>query len=467
MMNKLKRVNVRIYLETLGCSKNQVDSEIMIGIYEKFSYMLTYNPMQADVIVVNTCGFINDAKVESVNAILEMAEYKEHGICKVLIVTGCLSQRYAYDLAEQMPEVDAFIGTAQFDKIVEVTEMFLNTEVTRKCSSLYDKKIFIDEVSKILPSNMPRILLSPPHMAFLKISEGCDNMCAYCIIPKIRGKYRSRPMEDIISEAVQLVNSGVKELILIAQDTTRYGIDIYNRYALSELLIKLNNIANLKWIRLQYMYPDVIDYNLIQTIARLDKVVKYIDIPIQHGSNSVLKRMNRHTTVEQIRDVVNSFRMLIPNVIIRTTCIVGFPAESDKEFQELKQFILEMQFDRLGAFIYSPEEDTPANKMKNHIHDEIKQNRHDELMALQMNISSEKLYSKIGSVMEVVLEELIENEKGSILYAGRSYMDSPEIDGVVYVNTNNTYEIGDFVKVRIVDALEYDLIGNTLFSEYV
>ncbi len=493
--NGAYNLQVKVYIETLGCSKNQVDSEMMIGIYHQNSYILTADASEAQVIVVNTCGFIEDAKVESVNAILEMAEYKKYGICKALIVAGCLSQRYAYELSEEIPEVDAYIGTAQFDKIVEITDKLLcidkkvdldnelkidneaNVDNELEFNDLIQIQHFknqneknidliknepiikIEDVSRLLPINLPRVRISPSHMAYLKIAEGCDNLCTYCIIPKIRGKYRSRPMQDIINEAKILVAEGVRELVLIAQDTTRYGIDIYNKYSLAELLTELNNIDDLHWIRIQYMYPDVIDSNLIQTIASLDKVVKYVDIPIQHASDKVLKRMNRHTTSEHIRNVVNSFREHMPNITIRTTCIVGFPNESDEDFEILKNFIADMKFDRLGAFIYSPEEDTPAYKMKGHLADDIKKQRYDELMEIQMRISAESLNKKIGTVMEVIIEEMVEETDEGIMYAGRSQMDSPEIDGVVYVSSLKKCKIGEFVNVNIVDALEYDLIG--------
>jgi ribosomal protein S12 methylthiotransferase len=443
-------MNLKVYFETLGCAKNQVDTEIMVGIMSENKYFATSNPEEADVIVVNTCGFIESAKTESVETILDMSSYKTEGHCKALVVTGCLAERYAESLKAEIPEVDAFIGTTQFDQILPVVEAIFGKGLTQ---------IRTGDIDKNIEENLPRVLSTPDHMAFLKISEGCDNLCTYCIIPKLRGKYRSRKMEDIVSEAKGLASKGVQELIIIAQDTTRYGIDLYGSYQLSELLEQLNEIGGIKWIRIQYMYPDVIDEKLIDTIARLDKVVKYVDMPIQHGADSVLKRMNRRTDQAHIRNVVQMLRKKVPQVSIRTTLIVGFPGETDAEFEELKAFVEEMAFDRLGAFAYSKEEDTPAAKMNHQVDEAIKQERLGKIMATQLDISQARMQKKVGQTIEVIIEEIAQDDAEGRVYIGRSAVDAPEIDGVVYVHASKPLEIGSFVHVNISDALEYDLIG--------
>lgn len=443
-------MELKVYFETLGCAKNQVDTEVMVGIMSENKYFATPDPSEADVIVVNTCGFIESAKTESVETILDLSEYKKEGNCKALVVTGCLAERYAADLKAEIPEVDAFVGTTQFDKILPIVEGIFGRGLTQ---------IHIGDIDKNFEENLPRVLSTPSHMAYLKISEGCDNLCTYCIIPKLRGKYRSRKLEDIVAEAKGLVQQGVKELIIIAQDTTRYGIDLYDEYRLAELLEELNKIEGLKWIRLQYMYPDVIDTKLIDAIAKLDKVVKYVDMPIQHGSDTVLKRMNRRTDQAHIRRVVNELREKIDEVSVRTTLIVGFPGETEEEFEDLKAFIEEMKFDRLGVFAYSQEEDTPAAKMPNQVEDELKEERRGKIMASQMVISEARMSGMVGKTMEVLVEEVAQDDEEGLVYIGRSSFDAPEIDGVVYVHAENKIEIGSFVHVNITDALEYDLIG--------
>ncbi len=443
-------MNLKVYFETLGCAKNQVDTEIMVGIMSENKYFATSSPEDADVIVVNTCGFIESAKTESVETILEMSTYKTEGCCKALVVTGCLAERYAEALKEEIPEVDAFVGTTQFDQILPVVEAIFGRGLTQIC---------IGDIDKDIEENLPRVLSTPSHMAYLKISEGCDNLCTYCIIPKLRGKYRSRKMEDIVMEAERLAAQGVQELIIIAQDTTRYGIDLYGAYRLSELLERLNAIEGIKWIRIQYMYPDVIDEVLIDAIAKLDKVVKYVDMPIQHGADSVLKRMNRRTDQAHIRRVVNMLRDKVEGVSIRTTLIVGFPGETDAEFEELKAFVEEMAFDRLGAFAYSQEEDTPAARMPDQVDEGVKQERLGKIMAVQMGISEKRMHEKIGMTLEVLIEEVAQDDEEGRVYIGRSSVDAPEIDGVVYVHASKALEIGSFVYVKITDALEYDLIG--------
>lgn len=443
-------MELKVYFETLGCAKNQVDTEVMVGIMSENKYFATADPQEADVIVINTCGFIESAKTESVETILDLSEYKEHGKCKALVVTGCLAERYAESLKAEIPEVDAFVGTTQFDQILPIVEGIFGRGLTQ---------IHIGDIDKSFEENLPRVLSTPKHMAYLKISEGCDNLCTYCIIPKLRGKYRSRHMEDIVLEAQKLVAEGVKELIIIAQDTTRYGIDLYDDYKLAELLEELNKIEGLKWIRLQYMYPDVIDEKLIGAIASLDKVVKYVDMPIQHASDSVLKRMNRRTDQAQIRRVVTSLRDKVPHISIRTTLIVGFPGETKEEYEALKSFVEEMKFDRLGVFAYSQEEDTPAAKMPGQVEEDIKSERRDGIMATQISISEERMNGLVGQNLEVVIEEVAQDDQEGLVYIGRSSFDAPEIDGVVYVHARSKQEIGSFVHVNITDALEYDLIG--------
>ncbi|WP_430882733.1 30S ribosomal protein S12 methylthiotransferase RimO [Fusibacter sp. JL216-2] len=443
-------MELKVYFETLGCAKNQVDTEVMVGIMSENKYFAIADPQEADVIVINTCGFIESAKTESVETILDLSEYKEHGKCKALVVTGCLAERYAESLKAEIPEVDAFVGTTQFDQILPIVEGIFGRGLTQ---------IHIGDIDKSFEENLPRVLSTPKHMAYLKISEGCDNLCTYCIIPKLRGKYRSRHMEDIVLEAQKLVAEGVKELIIIAQDTTRYGIDLYDDYKLAELLEELNKIEGLKWIRLQYMYPDVIDEKLIGAIASLDKVVKYVDMPIQHASDSVLKRMNRRTDQAQIRRVVTSLRDKVPHISIRTTLIVGFPGETKEEYEALKSFVEEMKFDRLGVFAYSQEEDTPAAKMPGQVEEDIKSERRDGIMATQISISEERMNGLVGQNLEVVIEEVAQDDQEGLVYIGRSSFDAPEIDGVVYVHARSKQEIGSFVHVNITDALEYDLIG--------
>jgi len=443
-------MELKVYFETLGCAKNQVDTEVMVGIMSENKYYSTSAPEEADVIVVNTCGFIESAKTESVETILDLATYKSEGNCRALVVTGCLAERYAEALKAEIPEVDAFVGTTQFDKILPIVEAIFGKGLTQIC---------IGDIDKSFEENLPRVLSTPGHMAYLKISEGCDNLCTYCIIPKLRGKYRSRNLEDVVSEAKLLVEKGVKELIIIAQDTTRYGIDNYGEYRLADLLEELNKIEDLKWIRLQYMYPDIIDTKLIDAISKLDKVVKYVDMPIQHAADTVLKRMNRRTDQAHIRRVVSELREKMPEISIRTTLIVGFPGETEEEFEDLKAFVQEMKFDRLGVFSYSQEEDTPAAKMPNQVEDELKDERRDQIMAVQMGVSEARMSSMIGSNLEVLIEEATQNSEEGFIYIGRSSYDAPEIDGVVYVHTKTELEIGSFVLVNINDALEYDLIG--------
>ena len=436
----------KIFIETLGCSKNLTDSEIMLGILDD-NYTLADEAAEANVIIINTCSFIHDAKEESIQAILEFAKFKEQGECEKLIITGCLSQRYPEALIDEIPEIDAIIGTSNFYEIAEVIErLYAGTE----------QKTFMKHIDLEIPESLPRILTTPKHFAYLKIAEGCDNKCTYCIIPKLRGKYRSRKIEDIVEEAKDLADMGVKELMIIAQDTSRYGIDIYDEPKLDLLLGELSKIEAIKWIRVHYSYPDILDDRLLSGFFDNDKVINYFDIPIQHASDKILKLMNRRTSLSDIEGIIEKIRKHDPNAVIRTTVIVGFPGETKEDFNILLEFVKKARFDRLGAFEYSDEEDTPAMLLKNKVSDEVKLERKNVLMETQMYISEELSYTKIGRTLEVVIEEVA--EEGKIL-VGRSAFDAPDIDGVVYVHTTKPYEYGTFLKVKITDALEYDLIG--------
>ncbi len=436
-----------VYIETLGCSKNQVDSEMMLGLFQGAKYLRAAAPEQADIILVNTCGFIEKAKEESIETILSLAEFRSAGSCKALLVTGCLAERYADELSKEIPEVDAFIGTTQFDQVVSVAQQVMGQHKT---------VIITGDIDKNLDDSIQRVLLSPSYTAFLKIAEGCDNFCTYCIIPKLRGKYRSRELEDIVREAEGLVKQGIKELVVIAQDTTRYGQDKYGESRLPQLLKRLNAIDGLEWIRLQYCYPDAITDGLIEAIRTLDKVCKYIDIPIQHCNNEILKRMNRHTSREQILDVITKLRTEVPGIAIRTTLIVGFPGETEAQFQELMTFVENARFERLGAFAYSQEEDTPAALLGDQIDEDVKQERLNRLMQLQQSVSLGNQERWIGKTLKVLIEEKVEGES---VYIGRTQFDSPEVDGCIYVNTAKAYKPGAILQVRVTDAMEYEWVG--------
>ncbi len=440
----------KIYIETLGCSKNVVDSEQMLGLLDD-SFALSETLEAAEIVIVNTCSFINDAKEESIDTILEISELKHTGNLEKLLVTGCLSQRYPETLLEEIPEVDAVVGTGSFFKIVEVIEALLSGST---------QKVFMESVDLVVPEDIPRILTTPKNYAYLKIAEGCDNRCTYCIIPKLRGKYRSRDMAEIVKEAEDLVKMGITELIVIAQDTSRYGVDLYGAPQLDVLLTKLSAVEGIKWIRVHYAYPDILDERLIDGFFKNEKVVNYFDIPVQHASNAVLKRMNRRTSQEDIRRVVDLIRSKDADACIRTTVIVGFPGETEEDFNELLRFVKDIRFDRLGAFGYSDEEDTPAEKLDGKLDEEVIAERRNALMAAQMEISEALSLSKIGKTYEVIVEEIADNSKEEgFIYVGRTAYDAPEIDGVVYVHTTEELPLNDYVKVRVTDALEYDLIG--------
>ena len=439
---------LKIALESLGCSKNLVDAEIMMGILNKKGYKLVGDFEEADIILVNTCGFIESAKQESIDTILELAQLKETANLKILIVTGCLAQRYADELKAEIPEIDAIVGTGSYQNIDDIVD------------SLKKEKhiVSLDDIDFVYNENLPRYISTPSHMAYLKIGEGCDNKCTYCIIPKLRGKYRSRKMEDIIAEAKDLAAKGVKELVVIAQDTTKYGFDLYGKGMLPTLLEELANIEGLKWIRVMYSYPESITEELVKVIKKYDNICNYFDMPIQHASNKILKLMNRHTTKEDILLKVEMIRSYIPNATLRTTIIVGFPGETEEDFNELVEFVKIAKFDRLGAFAYSREEDTPADKLPNHVDEETKLSRRDALMLVQQEISQELNANKVGNEYEVLIEEQIEDK----VYIGRTQGDAEEIDSIVYVKSNNQLEVGDFVNVKINSALEYDLMGDVI-----
>ena len=439
---------LKIALESLGCSKNLVDAEIMMGILNRKGYKLVGDFEEADIILVNTCGFIESAKQESIDTILDLAQLKETGNLKLLIVTGCLAQRYSNELQAEIPEIDAIVGTGSYQQIDEI---IAGLEKENNIISLNDIEFAYNE-------DLPRYVTTPDYMAYLKIGEGCDNHCTYCIIPKLRGKYRSRKMEDIIREAKELASNGVKELVVIAQDTTKYGLDLYGEVKLPQLLEELAQIEGIKWIRIMYSYPESITEELVKVIKKYDNICNYFDMPIQHASNKVLKLMNRHTTKEDIKSKVDMIRSYIPDATLRTTIIVGFPGETEEDFNELVQFAKDVEFDRLGAFTYSREEDTPADKLPNHLDEDVKLQRRDKLMLVQQEISQNLNTQKIDNNYEVLIEEQIEDK----VYIGRTQGDAEEIDSIVYVKSEDQLEIGSFVKVKINNALEYDLMGDVV-----
>ncbi|NLW39395.1 MAG: 30S ribosomal protein S12 methylthiotransferase RimO [Tissierellia bacterium] len=438
-MDKLK-----VFLITLGCSKNEIDSELMIGLLKRSNYILSSSLEDADIIIVNTCGFIKAAKEESIETIWEITEYKNIGKCKYIILAGCLAERYSEELLDEIDEIDGIIGTGNIGEIDKLIKRLEKGE----------RKIKITEnINESYLENVERQSFRTTE--YVKISEGCDNHCSYCIIPKLRGKHRSRKIEDIMDEVKYLVDNGVKEVILIGQNITDYGIDLYGEYRLYELLDNLNNIEGLKWIRLHYLYPDNISSRLIHSIKNNEKVVKYLDIPLQHINNEILKKMNRRTTKEEIENLIYRLRKEIPEIILRTTFIVGFPGEDDAKFEELYQFVEKIKFDRLGVFTYSREEGTPAYNFPNQLDEKIKEDRRNAIMELQQKISYHLNKKKVGNIYEVLIEE----ENGDGIYIGRSYMDSPEIDGIIYIRSDKALQTGDFIKVLITDCLEYDLIG--------
>ena len=438
--------NKKILFISLGCDKNLVDSEVMLGILADRGFEMTDTEDDADIIIINTCCFINDAKEESINTILEMAEYKKTGPCKALIVTGCLAQRYKQEIVDEIPEVDAVIGTSKYDEIFDAVDQAL------KGSHFLD----VDDLDRLPSVPGKRILTTGGHYAHLKIAEGCDKHCTYCIIPKIRGNYRSVPMEQLLAEAASLAEQGVKELILVAQETTLYGVDLYGKKSLHILLKELAKIKGIRWIRILYCYPEEIYPELIETIKNEKKVCHYLDMPIQHASDAILKRMGRRTTKAQLKETVSLLRKEIPDIVLRTTLIAGFPGETQEQHEELMDFVDEMEFERLGVFAYSPEENTPAASMPDQIPEEIKEERRDAILELQQEIAFDKAADMVGRTLYAMIEGKVADEPA---YVARTYADSPDIDGYVFVNTGEMLMSGDFVKVKITGSAEYDLIG--------
>ena len=437
---------MNILFVSLGCDKNLVDSEVMLGLLSNKGYAFTDDETEADVIVVNTCCFIGDAKEESVNTILEMAEYRKAGKCKALIVTGCLAQRYKQEIIDEIPEVDAVLGTTTYDSIVEAIEQAIGGEHMLKC----------EDIDRLVLTPAKRILTTGGHYAHLKIAEGCDKHCTYCIIPKVRGNYRSVPKESLLKEATELADKGVRELILVAQETTLYGMDLYGKKELPRLLHELAQIPGIYWIRILYCYPEEITDELIDAIAAEPKVCNYLDIPIQHASDNVLKRMGRRTDQAELRAIIGKLREKIPDICLRTTLISGFPGETQEDFEELYRFVNEMEFDRLGVFPYSQEEDTPAATMEDQVPQEVKEFRRDELMELQQDIAFDKAEDMVGRILTVMIEGKVADEE---TYVARTYRDAPNVDGYLFVNTSANLMTGDFVKVLVTDSNEYDLIG--------
>ena len=441
---------MKIGFVSLGCSKNLVDTEKTIGIFKANNYEIVNNPKEADAIVINTCGFIEPAKEEAINTILEMAEYKKNK-CKYLIVMGCLVERYKKELEKALPEVDLFVKYSEYnslwEQIVNLIEGDNDNSISKRLENINKYKNF-DDIEE-------RVVSTGKNFAYLKIADGCSNRCTYCAIPYIRGPQISREFEDIVNEAKRLADSGYKELILIAQDTTKYGVDIYGKTRLAELLKELCKIDKIHWIRFLYAYPETIDDELISVVKENNKICKYFDIPIQHISDTVLKRMNRQSDGKSIRKLIYRLRKEIPTVVIRTTVMVGFPGETKEDFEELYDFIKEAKFDKLGCFSYSKEDGTPVARIKEQVHPMTKKSRYNKIMELQQEISKKNLEEQIGKEIEVLIERKSFDGR---TYIGRSYMDVPEIDGVVYVNTNKELPIGNFIKGKIIDVSNYDLI---------
>ncbi len=444
---------MKLLCVSLGCDKNLVDTEMMLGLLNKDGYTFTDDEYDADVIVINTCCFIGDAKEESVNTILEMAQRKIDAKCKALIVTGCLAQRYKQEIIDEIPEVDGILGTSTYDEISHVlAEALGGKEHVQRFHEL-------DELPEV---ETERILTTGGHYAFLKIAEGCDKHCTYCIIPSLRGNYRSVPIERLVKEAERLAERGVKELILVAQETTLYGVDLYGEKSLPKLLKSLCRISGIQWIRIQYCYPEEITDELIQTIKEEEKICKYLDLPIQHASDRILKRMGRRTTKAQLQEIVEKLRREIPDIALRTTLISGFPGETPEDHEELMEFVDEMEFQRLGVFAYSAEEDTPAAEYPDQVLQDVKEERRDAIMELQQEISYDFSKSMVGKTLEVMIEGKVADENA---YVGRTYMDGPGVDGMIFVQTAEELMSGDFARVRVTGAMEYDLIGE-LEDEY-
>ena len=458
----------KIYLVSLGCDKNLVDSEIMLGLLSKEGYAITNELSEADYAIVNSCCFIGDAKEESINTIIEIGELKKEGKLKGLIVTGCLAQRYQSMITDELPEADAVIGTTAYDNIVSAI-----AEIKSK-NGLADKSLYIEDLERLAGGEEHRLVPAGEVSSYIKIAEGCNKRCTYCIIPYIRGNYRSIPMETIVKEAEELAKQGTKELLLVAQETTLYGVDIYGKKALPELVHELSKISGIEWIRLLYCYPEEITDEIIEAIKNEKKVCHYIDLPIQHSSDTILRRMARKTNQAELRERIAKLRKEIPDITLRTTLITGFPGETEEDFKELYNFVDEMEFDRLGVFTYSAEEGTPAAEMDGQVDEEVKIARRNEIMELQQEISAEKAEGRIGKVYEVLVEGTVPvdsvngeafasimevNEDGKKVYIGRTYMDAPDVDGQVFFESDYEIMSGELVEVEIIASDEYDLFG--------
>lgn len=438
---------MKILFVSLGCDKNLVDTENMLGILKNKGFEFTDDEWEADIIAINTCCFIGDAKQESINTILEMAEHKKDARCKVLVVAGCLAHRYQDEIIKEIPEVDAFVGTSSYDKIADM----INSVLEEKGISN-----FVEDANRMPMVEADRIVTTPGYYEYLKIAEGCDKHCTYCVIPKVRGSFRSFPIEYLVNQTKKLVEGGVKEIILVAQETTLYGVDLYGKKSLPKLLHNLGLIEGLEWIRILYCYPEEINDELIEAIKNEPKVCHYLDMPIQHASDNILKRMGRRTSKQELTDIVAKLRREIPDIALRTTLITGFPGETDVDHEEVMQFIDECEFDRLGVFTYSREEDTVAAQMPDQIDEEIKEKYRDELMQVQQEISADRSAAMIGRIVRVMIEGFIPEDN---TYVGRSYKDAPNVDGLVFVECDRELMSGDFIDVKITGSTEYDLIG--------
>lgn len=438
---------------SLGCDKNLVDTEKMMGLFRQNGWEFTDDEAEADAVLVNTCCFIGDAKEESVNTILEMAELKNQGNVKALIVTGCMAERYKQEILDEIPEVDAIIGTSSYDEIIEALNRVFGGQGPVSC---------FEELTRLPKTSAGRVVTTGGYYGFLKIAEGCDKRCTYCIIPSLRGPYRSYPMEELVEEAKMLADGGVKELIVVAQETTLYGVDLYGKKMLPELLRRLAAVSGIQWIRIQYCYPEEITDELIEVIKQEEKICHYLDIPIQHASDRILKRMNRRTNQAQLKEMIGKLRQEIPDIVLRTTLISGFPGETEEDHQILMEFVDEMEFERLGVFAYSAEEDTPAYSFENQVPQELKEERRDQLMELQQEIAFEHSEDMKGRILDVLIEGKVADEPA---YVGRTYMDAPGVDGLIFVNTGELLMSGDFVRVKVTGASEYDLIGE-VYDEF-
>ena len=440
---------MKILFISLGCDKNLVDTEVMLGMLASRGYEMTNDEQEADIIVINTCCFIHDAKEESIQNILEMAEYKKNGSAKALIVTGCMAERYRQEILDEIPEVDEVLGTTAYDRILDAVDAALAGQ----------HEVMTADLDALPLPETKRLVTTGGHFAYLKIAEGCDKHCTYCIIPKIRGNFRSVPMERLLKEAQDLAEQGVKELILVAQETTLYGKDLYGEKSLPKLLRELCKISGIRWIRILYCYPEEITDELIQVMKEEPKICHYLDLPIQHANDTILKRMGRRTSKQELIDIVQKLRKEIPDICLRTTLITGFPGETQEQHEEVMEFIDTLEFDRLGAFTYSPEEDTPAATFDDQIDEEVKEDRQADIMELQQEIAFDKAEDMIGREVLVMIEGKVADENA---YVGRTYRDAPNVDGLIFINTDVELISGDFAKVKVTGALDYDLIGELM-----